>query len=107
MNTQNVNRKLCLCYDSADRHSFEELKHYWYEKEIKINVEKDPIIVIVAIKDDLKKQVEDEEAKAFAKEINAIFQSTSAKSNSDIKFLFENIAKKYLDPSYVCNEIEN
>ena len=98
---------ICLCYDSTSKHTFEELKDYWYEKEIKINLETDPIIVIVATKNDLKKQVEDEEAKAFAKEINAIFQSTSAKSNIGIKFLFENIAKKYFDPSYVCNEIEN
>ena len=100
---------ICFCYDSTNKHTFEEIKDYWYEKEIKINVETDPILVIVATKNDLKsqKQVEDEEGIVFAKEINGIFQSTSAKSNIGIKSLFENIARKYFDPSYDCNEIEN
>ena len=96
---------ICLCYDSTHRPSFESLKDDWYEKGVKIDIETDPILVIVATKNDLNKEVKDEEGKAFAKEINAIFQSTSAKSNIGIKSLFENIARKYFDPSYDCNEI--
>ena len=100
---------ICFCYDPTNKRSFEDIKDYWYEKEIKIEIETDPILVIVATKKDLekKKEVEDEEGIAFAKEINGIFQSTSAKSDISIKSLFENIARKYFDPSYDCNEIEN
>ena len=98
---------ICLCYDSTNKSSFQELKDFWYEKEIKNKIEHDPILVIVANKNDLNKEVKDEEGKAFSKEINAIFQSTSATYNIEIKFLFENIARKYCDPSYDCNEIED
>ena len=93
---------ICLCYDPTCRCSFEELKNDWYEKGVKIDVETDPILVIVATKNDLDKEVKDEEGKAFAEEINAMFQSTSAKSNNGIKSLFANIARKYFDPSYDC-----
>ena len=99
---------ICLCYDTTSRSSFEELKDYWYEKEIKINVNQDPILIVVANKNDLYdlNEIKDEEGKAFAEEINAIFQSISAKSNIGIKSLFENIVRKYFDPSYDYNEIE-
>ena len=99
---------IILCYDSTSKYSFEELKYYWYEEEIK-NVAHDPILVVVANKNDLydKNEVKDEEGKAFAEEINAIFQSTSAMSYNSIKSLFENIARKYFDPSFDTNEIEN
>ena len=51
--------------------SFEELKYNWYEKDIKINVDHDPILVIVANKNDSydKNEVKDEEGRAFAEEI--------------------------------------
>ena len=98
---------ICLCYDSTNKSSFEELKDFWYEKEIKNKIGHAPILVIVANKNDLNKEVKDVEGKAFSKEINAIFQSTSATSNIEIKNLFENIARKYFDPSYDCNEIED
>ena len=52
-------------------------------------------------------QVKDEEGKAFAKSINGIFQSTSAKSDSGITSLFENIGKRYFDPNFDSNEEEN
>ena len=100
---------ICLCYDSTNKYSFKELKNYWHDKEIKIRVDNDPILVIVATKNDLyiNQEVGDEEGKTFAKEINAIFQSTSAKSYFGITSLFENIARKYFDPSFDFNEIEN
>ena len=92
---------IILCYDSTSKYSFEELKNYWYEEKIK-NLDNDPMLVIVANKNDLydKNEVKDEEGKAFAEEINAIFQSTSAMSNITITSLFENIARKYFDPSF-------
>jgi len=42
--------------------------------------------------------VEDEEGKELAKELNAIFQRTSAKSGKGIDELFENLGKSFLEP---------
>ena len=97
---------ICLCYDRTKKSSFQKLKDFWYEKEIKINVAHDPILVIVANKNDVYdiKEVEDEEGKAFAEEINTIFQSTSAMSYNSIRSLFDNIARKYFDPSFDTND---
>ena len=74
-----------------------------------MNVDGDPIFAVVANKNDLyeQQQVKDEDGKAFAKEINAIFQSTSAKDNHGITNLFENIGKKYFNPNYDTNAIDN
>ena len=100
---------ICLCYDITSKESFNELKDYWYEKQTKLNANGEPIFAVVANKNDLyqKSQVNDEEGKAFAKSINGIFQSTSAKSDSGINALFENIAKRYFDPNFDSNEVEN
>ena len=100
---------ICLCYDITSKESFNELKDKWYEKEAKLYVEGEPIFAVVANKNDLYQnaQVKDEEGKAFAKSINGIFQSTSAKCDSDINSLFENIEKKYFDPNFGSNEVEN
>ena len=100
---------ICLCYDITSKESFNELKDYWYEKQTKLNANGDPIFAVVANKNDLYQsaQVKDEEGKAFAKSINGIFQSTSAKSDSGITSLFENIGKKYFDPNFDSNEEEN
>ena len=45
-------------------------------------------------------QVSNNDGKDYADEINAIFQNTSALSNSGIDKLFENLGKKFIDPSY-------
>jgi len=42
-------------------------------------------------------EVPEKEAKAFAKEINAIYQLVSAKNGTGIDELFENIGKQFLD----------
>jgi hypothetical protein len=45
---------------------------------------------------------------AFAKENNAIFQTTTAKdSNGSIDLLFKNIGKRFLNPKIQNNESEN
>jgi len=100
---------ICLCYDITSKESFEELKDYWYEKQTKLNANGDPIFAVVANKNDLYQsaQVQDDEGRAFAKSINAIFQSTSAKSDYGINSLFENIGKKYFDPNFDSNAEEN
>ena len=100
---------ICLVYDITSKKTFEELKEFWYEQQTKLNVDGEPIFAVVANKNDLYEiqQVKDEEGKEFAKSINAIFQSTSAKSDSGITNLFENIGYRYFDPNFDTNEIEN
>ena len=44
-------------------------------------------------------EVNDEEAKNFAKEINAIFQKTSAKQSRGVEELFKLIALKFINPN--------
>ena len=46
------------------------------------------------------KQVPEEEAKSFAKEINAIYQLVSVKDGTGINELFYYIGKKYLHPNW-------
>jgi len=60
------------------------------------------VICLVGNKSDLYKlkQVPEEEAKSFAKEINAIYQSVSAKDGTGIYELFYSIGKKYIHPNW-------
>ncbi len=45
-------------------------------------------------------EVEEKDGMAFAKQYNAIFQTTTAKdSNGSIDLLFKNIGKKFLNPN--------
>ena len=90
-----------LVYDITDKKSFDEIKNYWYE-QIKQNCENDVIIALVANKCDLyeEKQVPDEEGEEFAEKIGALFAPTSAKNDSGINKLFEDIATKILDPDF-------
>ena len=100
---------ICLVYDITSHKSFEALKEFWYEQQTKLNVDGDPIYAVVANKNDLyeSQQVNEEEAKEFAKSINAIYQSTSAKSNSGISTLFDNVGHRFFDPNFNTNEIES
>ena len=90
-----------LVYDITIRSTFEQIKEYWI-KEIKENALSDIIIALVANKNDNYEfeQVTVNEGKNLAKEINAMFKSTSAKSANGINELFINIGKKFIDP--VC-----
>jgi GTPase SAR1 family protein len=52
--------------------------------------------------------VDDDEGKQFAKEINAIFQKTSAKESEGIDELFQKIGKKVIDPDkFESKQTEN
>ena len=85
-----------MVYDVTRKDSFEEMKNYW-ANQIKDNSPENIILAIAANKSDLIEQetVDEEEARNFAKELNAIFVTTSAKSSEGINSLFEEIAKKY------------
>ena len=90
-----------LVYDITDAKSFNELKSYWHGV-VKANGDSDAIIAIVANKNDLydNAQVKNEEGEEFARSIGAIFQSTSAKSDSGITSLFDNVGQKYFNPNF-------
>ena len=90
-----------IVYDVTNKKTFDEVKKYWYNKIQEID-DKDIIIALVANKYDLyeKRQVSNEEGEEYAKSIKAIFASTSAKNNSGIKTLFENIAMKIKQKKY-------
>ena len=92
---------IILVYDITIDFSFKALKDFWYKETLNI-ADNDPIFAIVANKTDLyeKQVVDHNDGKAFAEEINAIFQTTSALSNSGIKNLFENLGKKIIIPNY-------
>ena len=92
---------ILLVYDITDLKSFNEVKSYWYNM-IKQNADPDAIVAIVANKSDLygNEQVKEDEGKEFAKSVGAFFQSTSAKSDTGITSLFENIGQKYFNPNY-------
>ncbi len=98
---------IVFVYDITNQASFDGLKNYWYE-QIKINCEKDAILAVVANKNDLYADqiVTDEEGQKFADEIGAIFQSTSALSDSGIGKLFDNIGRKVIDPDYDYKDLD-
>ena len=88
-----------LVYDVTSKKSFESIKEYWYN-ELKDNTESNIIFNIVGNKIDLfeSEEVDEEEAKNYAKSINAGFYLTSAKKNIEITDLFIQSGKKYIDP---------
>ena len=92
---------IVFVYDITTEYSFNELKNYWYE-ETRANSDKNPILAVVGNKVDLynDQKVSNNEGKEFAEKIGAIFQTTSAKSDSGITNLFDNIGKTYLIPGY-------
>ena len=92
---------IIFIYDITTDFSFKALKEFWYRETINY-ADNDPIFAIVANKVDLyrEQQVTNDEGMAFADEINAIFQTTSALSNTGITTLFNNLGKKYIMPNF-------
>ena len=92
---------IILVYSIINQKSFKELQNFWY-KEVKENCGSDVIYAVVGNKTDLysETKVNENEVKEWANSFEAIFQLTSAKDNSGIDLLFENIGKKLLDPKY-------
>jgi len=99
---------IIFVYEVTSKKTFKSLKEYWYE-QIKVNSLPDTILVLVANKSDLynKAQVEEKEGQEWADSIGAIFQSTSAKNNSGIEVLFQNIGKKFFNPDFDYKSEDN
>ena len=94
-------RVIIFVYDITNEKTFEEIKNYWYN-ETKENVEEDVIYCLVGNKNDLyeEEKVSEKEAQEYADQINAIFKSTSALSNTGIPNLFDNVVRKILNPNF-------
>ena len=94
-------RVIIFVYDITNEASFTAIKEFWY-KETNENANDEPILALVANKSDLYKneEVDINVAKAYADEINAIFQSTSAQTNMGIDKLFFNLGNKILNPNF-------
>jgi len=92
---------IIFVYDITNEFSFKSLKDYWYN-EILNNAGHHPLLALAANKADLyiDQVVKNEDGRAFADEINEIFQTTSAISDSGINTLFDNIGKKIINPEY-------
>ena len=94
-----------LVYDITTQSSFNGLKEYW-AKEIREISPEDIIVAVVANKSDdyMEQQVDMKEGKNLAKELNAIFQTTSAKLGTGVNELFTLIAEKFIDPTKNISE---
>ena len=94
-------KAIIFVYDITTEYSFESIKNYWYD-ETKANWDGSPILAVVANKIDLynEAKVSNNDGKSFAEKIGAIFQTTSALSDSGISTLFENVGKTYLVPGF-------
>ena len=91
-----------LVYDITRKESFEQIQNYWVG-QIKENGPTNIILALCANKSDLidEEKVDEEQARNYAKEINAMFYPTSAKNDSGITDLFLQIAKKYTNSDNV------
>jgi small GTP-binding protein len=90
-----------LVYDIRKKDSFLNLKDFWYP-QIKENCAKNMVIGLAGNKCDMfeEENVSENEARQFADEIGAVFELTSAKNNTGINELFEDVGNKYLDPNF-------
>ena len=94
---------VCLVYSIDNQESLDALKSVWYPDVQKYG-EKYTVLAVVGNKSDLYENdnlANEEEAKAFAKEINGTFMLTSAKSGDGIEKLFDVLVDKILgDPKF-------
>ena len=91
-----------LVYDITSQDSLDSLKQTWYPDLQKYG-EQYTIIAVVGNKCDLyegETLADEEQAKAFAKEINGIFMLTSAKTGDGIEKLFQTVTDLYFAPEF-------
>ena len=87
-----------LVYDITQKVSFENMKNYWFNQLLEFGC-KNIILGVAGNKCDMynEEEVDENEAKEFAKKIGAFFELTSAKKNTGINELFMKIANKIVD----------
>ena len=91
-----------LVYDITNQETLDSLKTMWYP-DLKKYGEKYQVLAVVGNKCDSYETdnlADEEQAKAFAKEINGTFMLTSAKSGDGIDKLFDTLTDIYLGPEF-------
>ena len=90
-------KMVILVYDITQKYSFDNLKNVWY-KDLKEYGDPNIVIGIAGSKSDRYEEeaVSEQEAREFAKSINAVFGLTSAQNNTGIDELFKELGKKFL-----------
>lgn len=85
-----------MVYDITQKRTFTEIQNFWMQ-EVRSNGTEDVIIAIVANKSDLYEyeQVDEGDARKYAKSLGLLFHQTSAKNGEGIENLFREIGKKY------------
>ena len=92
---------ICLVYDITNASSFENLKNIW-AKDLKEYGEKYKILAVVGSKSDCyeNEDVKEEDAREYAKSINATYMLTSAKNGDNIELLFDTLVRQYLGEDF-------
>ena len=92
---------VCFVYDITNQDSLNALRDVWYKDLLKYG-EKYTVLAVVGNKYDLyeEESASEEQAKEFAKEINAFFILTSAKNGDGIDKLFDTLVDKFLSPEF-------
>ncbi len=97
---------LCV-YDLNDSSSFENIKSYWID-EIRLCANLDPIIIAVGNKYDKPTNIDIDMINKFCEENQIININVSAKTNQNIKYLFETIIQKALEfEKFKINSVNN
>ena len=89
---------VCLVYDITNQESLDALQTIWYPDLLKYG-EKNVVLAVVGNKCHLYENdilANEDQAKKFAKDINAIFMLTSAKTGDGIDKLFDTLVDKFL-----------
>ena len=94
-----------LVYDITNEASFKAIQDYWFQ-QVKDSAPKNIVLGLAGNKCDLidREAVDEEKGRSLAKEMNAIYEPTSAAKNIGIEELFHNLGCKYIDPNYKTEE---
>ena len=86
-----------MVYDITNSDSFESIKNYWYNI-VKENSFDDIIFGIAGNKIDLyeKESVDQNKVKEYCDSIDGIFKTTSARQNTSIDDIFQELGKRFI-----------
>ena len=103
---RNINIAL-LVYDITKRDSFEKLR-YWNTLVYEFNLKNNVILGLVGNKCDLyeSQEINSQEGKKFAKELNGSFFETSSKDHESVEFLFIEITNLFYEKKIELKEKE-
>ena len=93
---------IIIVYDICNKASFQSIKEVWYP-DIQRFGEKVNIIALVGNKKDKyeEKEVPEEEAKSYAKEIEANFFLVSDNNGDGIEYMFQSLADNFFDIKFI------